>query len=166
MIANYNFNPGLLTLKNSLDNLITIENSLDLLRTPWVLLYLPLMMWSLRRFLLDPHLCGFRVLVLLTNYGVTRSFTVSPCTYSSQGSQCNFYRNLWDTMDTLLFSHPLIHDDLFWSNLKLVRLLSFIWTISTELWIRSSAVFQLKKQREKSHHTHCMRHIKTKHNSD
>ena len=56
----------LITFKNSLDLLITVENSLEILRTSRGLSYIPLMMWSLRRFLLDPHLCGFRFLDLLT----------------------------------------------------------------------------------------------------
>ena len=68
----------LITLKNYLDIFITLEKSLELLRTPQVLSYLPLMIWGLRQFLFDSHLCGFGVLVLLTKYGVTRYFPFFP----------------------------------------------------------------------------------------
>ena len=82
MIPNYNFKfcPWLLenshTINNSLDLLITVENSLEILKTPQGFSYIPLMMQSLRKYLLDPHFCGFRVLVLLTNYRVPRYFTI------------------------------------------------------------------------------------------
>ena len=64
----------LTTLKKYLYLLINTENSLELLIDPIGFSYLPLIMCILRRFLLDPHLCGLRVLVLISNYGFTRSF--------------------------------------------------------------------------------------------
>ena len=66
----------IITLNNSLDLLMTIENSLEILKTTRGFSYILLVVWSLIYILLDPHLCGFRVLVLLTNYRVTRYFTV------------------------------------------------------------------------------------------
>ena len=59
----------LITFKNSLEFLVTVYNSLDLLGTPRRLSCITLVMWSLRQFLMDTHLCGFRVLVVLNNYG-------------------------------------------------------------------------------------------------
>ena len=106
----------LLTLKNSLEPLINVEKSLGLLRTPQVLSYLFLVVWSLICILLDPHLCGFRVLVILTNFRVTRYFPVLTCTYSQQGSQTY----LWAMLDTFPIFCPHTYDDLFYSDFILV----------------------------------------------
>ena len=76
-----------LTLKNYLEIITTVENSLKLLITPRGLSYILLMVCSLICLLLYPYFCGFRVLVLLTNYGVARYFPVHPHTYSWRGSQ-------------------------------------------------------------------------------
>ena len=101
----------LVTLKKSLELIITVEESLELLKTPQGFSNIPLMMWSIRLFLLDPHLCGFRVLILLTNYRVSRYFSFIPHTYSWHSSWSNYYRNLWATVDTFLFFCPLTYDD-------------------------------------------------------
>ena len=76
VITDYNFNffslgplRILITFKNSLEFLVTVYNSLDILGTPQRLSCITLVMWSLRQFPMYPHLCGFRVLVVLNNYG-------------------------------------------------------------------------------------------------
>ena len=81
MIINYNFNFGPWnlnnshTLKNSLELLITSKNFFYLLRSSQGLSYVLLMVWSLLCLLLDPNLCGYRVIVLITNYGVPNENT-------------------------------------------------------------------------------------------
>ena len=61
----------------------------------------------------------------------------------------NSYCDLWATVDTLPFFCALTYDDLFYSDLWLVRLFLIEFNISTEFGIRYSAVFQQRQRIKK-----------------